>query len=498
MSTLKFADTYNMVVFLEKPTKSEGFEQTVDFLSAHTLRYSLTVNPTIYDSCIEQFWSTAMAKTINEESQIHSRVDGKEIIITESSVRREIRLADKEGSTIPTDPQHTPTILQQLSYQPQKTQQPRKPKKKNTQVPQPSGSTEHVANEAIYKSWMTDWCQEAMRDTIAQTRFENMSKLSNDSLLVKDDAKMFDLNDSHGEEVFVKKEVVDKEVSAAGEVNAASIATTVSTAATIITDEITLAQARMEIKTSKPKAKGKAKKNVRLVMDKLVEMKLELILLFWSIAMAKTINEESQIHARVDGKEIIITESSVRREIRLADKEGSTIPTDPQHTPTILQQSSYQPQKTQQPRKPKKKNTQAATNASSLEAEQDNGNIDKTQSKATSSEASSLGTTLGGGPRFIDLEKTKTTQALEITSLKKRVKKLKKKQRSRTHKLKRLYKVGLTAKVDSSKDDQSLDDAEMFDLNDSHGEEVFVKKEVMDKEVSAAGEVNAASIATTV
>ncbi|GJR99767.1 hypothetical protein Tco_0316276 [Tanacetum coccineum] len=41
----------------------------------------------------------------------------------------------------------------------------------------------------------------------------------------------------------------------------------------------------------------------------------------------------------------------------------------------------------------------AATTASSLEAEQDSGNINKTQSKATPNESSSLGTTSGGGPR---------------------------------------------------------------------------------------------------
>ncbi|GJR90685.1 hypothetical protein Tco_0214696, partial [Tanacetum coccineum] len=41
----------------------------------------------------------------------------------------------------------------------------------------------------------------------------------------------------------------------------------------------------------------------------------------------------------------------------------------------------------------------AATTASSLEAEQDSGNITKTRSKATPSESSSLGTNSGGGPR---------------------------------------------------------------------------------------------------
>nr|GFA29276.1 hypothetical protein [Tanacetum cinerariifolium] len=51
---------------------------------------------------------------------------------------------------------------------------------------------------------------------------------------------------------------------------------------------------------------------------------------------------------------------------------------------------------------------------------------------------------------------TKTTQALEIDSLKRRVKKLEKMQRSRTHKLKRLYKVGLSARVESSDDNEDL------------------------------------------
>nr|GEU59256.1 hypothetical protein [Tanacetum cinerariifolium] len=96
---------------------------------------------------------------------------------------------------------------------------------------------------------------------------------------------------------------------------------------------------------------------------------------------------------------------------------------------------------------------------------------------------------------------TKTTKRNEIASLKRRVKKLKKKNRSRTHRLKRLYKVGLTARVESSGDKESLgedaskqgriddidtdkditlvsvqDDAdkEMFNVNVLDGEEAFV------------------------
>nr|GEV38293.1 retrovirus-related Pol polyprotein from transposon TNT 1-94 [Tanacetum cinerariifolium] len=100
----------------------------------------------------------------------------------------------------------------------------------------------------------------------------------------QDDAEIFDVNDLHGEEVFLEKEVIDKEVSVVGEVNAASIAITNSVVATITTDEITLAQALMEIKTSKPKAKGivlqepkpvKLKKKDQIRLDEEAALKLQ-------------------------------------------------------------------------------------------------------------------------------------------------------------------------------------------------------------------------------
>ncbi|GJT97417.1 putative ribonuclease H-like domain-containing protein [Tanacetum coccineum] len=44
----------------------------VDFLNASTIKYALTVNPTIYTSCIEQLWSTVKAKTVNGEVQLQA------------------------------------------------------------------------------------------------------------------------------------------------------------------------------------------------------------------------------------------------------------------------------------------------------------------------------------------------------------------------------------------------------------------------------------------
>ncbi|GKE25496.1 hypothetical protein Tco_1440880 [Tanacetum coccineum] len=238
---------------MSKPTESDGFEQIVDFFECTPYK----------------------AKTINEEEQLHALVDGKKIIITETSVRRDIQLADEEGGG------------------------PR--------------------------------CQEIMGDTIAQTRFENVSKHSNDSLLAKgnilrsdeDRLKLDELmalcttlqnrvldlektkNTEHNEIASLKRRVkklgkknridaidVDEEITlvsvhdmnvsageevaeevvgvintskliinaaqvsaAADKVSTASAATT--TTATIITvDDITLAQALEEMKSIKPKQKG--------------------------------------------------------------------------------------------------------------------------------------------------------------------------------------------------------------------------------------------------
>ncbi|GKB32016.1 hypothetical protein Tco_0871417 [Tanacetum coccineum] len=98
MSTLTFVDTHNMVVFLEKPAESDGFHEIIDFLNANPIRYALTVNPTIYTSCIQQFWATARAKTVNGVRKIQALIDKKKLIITELSIKSDIHLEDAGGT----------------------------------------------------------------------------------------------------------------------------------------------------------------------------------------------------------------------------------------------------------------------------------------------------------------------------------------------------------------------------------------------------------------
>ncbi|GJZ06739.1 hypothetical protein Tco_0540532 [Tanacetum coccineum] len=107
----KFAETHNVVAFLEKPEESDGFAEIIDFLKASSVSYALTVNPVIYTSCIEQFWATAKVQTVNGVRQLQALVDKKRVIVTESSIRRDLHLDDAEG----TDCLPTATIFEELA-----------------------------------------------------------------------------------------------------------------------------------------------------------------------------------------------------------------------------------------------------------------------------------------------------------------------------------------------------------------------------------------------
>ncbi|GKA38582.1 putative ribonuclease H-like domain-containing protein [Tanacetum coccineum] len=80
--------------------ENADFDEIVDFLNANPIRYALTVSPTIYVSYIEQFWSTAKIKIVNNERQIRAKVNGKTIVISESSVRRDLQFNDEDDETI--------------------------------------------------------------------------------------------------------------------------------------------------------------------------------------------------------------------------------------------------------------------------------------------------------------------------------------------------------------------------------------------------------------
>nr|GEW25626.1 hypothetical protein [Tanacetum cinerariifolium] len=102
-----------MIAILEKSEHNIDFHQIVDFIEASHIRYALTINPIVYVSHIRQFWSTARIETTNKETKILATVDGKPRTISESSIRRNLKLTMRkglgEGSRTPTEPHHTPS-----------------------------------------------------------------------------------------------------------------------------------------------------------------------------------------------------------------------------------------------------------------------------------------------------------------------------------------------------------------------------------------------------
>ncbi|GJX26987.1 putative ribonuclease H-like domain-containing protein, partial [Tanacetum coccineum] len=96
------ASCCGQVLWIQNQMLDYGYNLRISTISLGTLNaplaYALTVNPTIYTSRIKQFWATAKAKTINGEVQIQALVDGKKVIVTETSVRRALQLKDAEGT----------------------------------------------------------------------------------------------------------------------------------------------------------------------------------------------------------------------------------------------------------------------------------------------------------------------------------------------------------------------------------------------------------------
>nr|GEU54579.1 hypothetical protein [Tanacetum cinerariifolium] len=80
-----------------KSDASEGFNQIIDFLNGSYIEYALTVNPTIYVSCIKQFWKIVAVKSSNDVTRLQALVDKKKVVVTEAAIRDALHLDNAEG-----------------------------------------------------------------------------------------------------------------------------------------------------------------------------------------------------------------------------------------------------------------------------------------------------------------------------------------------------------------------------------------------------------------
>ncbi|GKE98138.1 hypothetical protein Tco_0021489, partial [Tanacetum coccineum] len=304
---------------------------------------------------------------------------------------------------------------------------------------------------------------------------------------------------------------------------------------------------------------------------------------FWATAKVKTINGKVQIQALVDKKKVIITETSVRNDIQLEDAEGLSAKTTASNEFSSTMASAviclatnqkfnfskyifdnmvknlesgvkflmYPSRETplfpsmivqaqEQSRRKQRKDTEDPQLSGLTEpVTDDTENMESVPTHSNNpllsgedrlklNELMELCTSLS--QRVLDLEKTKTSQAAEITELKKRVKKLERKRKSKPLGMKRLFKIGRSTQVVSSKDeglgDQKdaskqgrkineidqyaevtlvdetqgrYDDILMFDTGVLDNEQDMAEKEVdmAEKDVSTANPVTTASEVVT-
>ncbi|GJY14464.1 putative ribonuclease H-like domain-containing protein [Tanacetum coccineum] len=411
------------VAFLSKPTESEGFEQIVDFRNASSIRYALTVNPTIYTSCIEQFWATVKMKTFNGVVQLQALVDGKKIIITEATVRRDLQLEDAEGI----DCLSNATIFEHLSLM---------------------GYEKLSQKLTFYKAFFSpQW--KFLIHTVLQCLSAKSTAWNEFSSTMASAIICLATNQKFNFSKYIFESMV---------------------------------------------------KNLKNVSGK--------FLMYPRFVQSKQLFPTMVVQAQEEMG------------------EGSEMPTDPHHTPIITQPSSSQPQRKQKSRRPKKKDTKIPQ--SSVPSDPINVSDEAVNEEPSMQLKELMDFYTKLQQRVLDLENTKTAQAQEITSLKLRVKRLEKQGRSRTHKLKRLYKIGRSARVvsfyeaslgdqeDASKQERKIDDIDkdaeitlvdetqerhdndlMFDTGVLNDEEVFAGQDMAEKEVSTADPVTTAGEVVT-
>nr|GEX29383.1 copia protein [Tanacetum cinerariifolium] len=262
-----------------------------------TSAHKLNVFAVKYNWCCSD---SVKKKTVNREEQLQALVDRKKVIITEATIIRDLQLEDDEG----VDCLPNAKIFEQLTligtmasaiiylatnqkfnfYKYIFDNMVKNLESMNKFLMYPRnmkrvGKCFSGKETPLFPTMMVqaqeDMGEESLGEEDASKYGKNIADIDADKEITLvdetaedqgrfDDQEMFDTWVLDDDEVVVEKAVAGKEVSVVEEVNAASITTPVSVAATTTTattptismDEITLAKAMIEIKTSRPKAKG--------------------------------------------------------------------------------------------------------------------------------------------------------------------------------------------------------------------------------------------------
>ncbi|GJX29901.1 putative ribonuclease H-like domain-containing protein [Tanacetum coccineum] len=137
MAVLDSCPKHNMVAYLEKSEGNEEFHEIIDFLKRSSIHFALTVSPIVSTTFVEQFWTSAKSKTINNVRHITAKVAGKSVSISEASIRSDLRFDDADGiDTLPN--QAIFNAIQQMGYEGDLTDEGASSEKPSEALPTPS------------------------------------------------------------------------------------------------------------------------------------------------------------------------------------------------------------------------------------------------------------------------------------------------------------------------------------------------------------------------
>ncbi|GKA67079.1 ribonuclease H-like domain-containing protein [Tanacetum coccineum] len=242
------------------------------------IRYALTVNPIIYTSCIQQFWATAKANTVNSERQLQALIDKKKIqafllhsnlvthyysTIKPLSLKERIRRIQvgRIMLVLRQEPQQDDSVLTHSndSTLSEKAKDAQAKEIADLKKRVQKLERKEIKNYRIKKtkeSWYV-W-KSAQEDASNQGRsIEYIDKDAEVSLVDEtqgrlDDAYMFDTDALIGNEVFAENDMLEKDQDVIPkEVSIAAPSTTATPPPVITEVEITLAQTLAKLKSAK-------------------------------------------------------------------------------------------------------------------------------------------------------------------------------------------------------------------------------------------------------
>ncbi|GKC15137.1 hypothetical protein Tco_1011919 [Tanacetum coccineum] len=386
----KFAETHNVVAFLEKPEESNGFAEIIDFLKASSVSYALTVNP------------------------LQALVDKKRVIVTKSSIRRDLHLDDTEG----TDCLPTATIFEELvrmGYE--------KPSQKLTFYkaffsPQWKYYIHTITQCLSAKSTAWNEFSSSMASLIiclATNQKFNLSKYIFDAMVKHLDGGVKFLLYPRFLQVFINQQLGN-----------------MSTHKKIFVNPFYTKKVFAKIKRAGKDLSGR----ITPLFDTMMVQPVE--------EMGEDLDHP--------------TDSTPIPIIDQPSSKDSYHPTDSTPIPIIDQpSSSSQPKKKQPSKKAQRQEAEVPQDEAEHEESVPTPSNDPQPSGEDSMQLTDLMVLCTKlQTQVLDLQKAKDAQAKDIAALKKRIQRLERRKMSRPTSLKRLRKVGMSRRVESSEDQESL------------------------------------------